>query len=141
MNQWISHNQGIFAGVLLAVGLLVWTFGCVSVVKSPISSKMVTRPELKLEVELQVKQIEAQLDRMQKQAALQFVSLDRQDTIKTKLYEFAALTTVNNTINPMGVITLIGTILGIGVGVDNRIKDKVIKNRPVNNKLPITETT
>ena len=137
MRKWISHNQGIAVGIILAVGLLVWTYGCMSKVKSPISNTMVTRPELTLEVEIQVKHIEAQLDALHKQAALQFESLDRADAMKRKLFEFASLTAANNAINPLGVITLVGTLLGIGVGVDNRIKDKIIKNRP----LPTNNTT
>ncbi len=141
MKTWISHNQGTFAGLILVSILMLWTYGCLSKVKSPISKQMVTRAELTLEVDVQVRQIEAQLDSLHKRAALQYESLDRQDVIKRKLYEFASLTAANNVINPMGIITLAGTLLGIGVGVDNRIKDKVIKNRPVNNKLPPTETT
>lgn len=141
MVKWIQHNQGTFAGVILAVGLLVWTYGCTSKVTSPITGEQVSRPELVLEVELQVKHIEAQLDSLQKQAALQFLSLDEQDAVKHKLFEFASLTAANNSLNPIGIITLVGTLLGIGVGVDNRIKDKVIKNRPINGKPPPKKTT
>jgi len=140
MLQWIRHNQGTFAGVILALSLLVWTFGCTSKVTSPITGEQVSRPELELEVELQVKHIEAQLDSLQKQAALQFLSLDEQDAMKQKLFEFASLTAANNSLNPIGIITLVGTLLGIGVGVDNRIKDKVIKNRPINGKPPPKKT-
>ncbi|KKN03557.1 hypothetical protein LCGC14_1106490 [marine sediment metagenome] len=141
MVKWISHNQGMFVGLILVSILMLWTYGCLSKVKSPISNQMVTRAELTLEVDVQVKQIEAQLDSLHKQASLQYESLDRQDVIKRKLFEFASLTAANNVINPMGIITLAGTLLGFGIAIDNRIKDKVIKNRPVNNKLPTTETT
>ncbi len=140
MRKWISHNQGITVGIILAVSLLVWSFGCASKVTSPITNEQVTRAELTLEVDLQVKQIEAQLDGLQKQAALQFATLDKLDAVKHKLFEFASLTAANNAINPIGVVTLIGTLLGIGMGVDNRIKDKVIRNRPVNNKPPPKNT-
>jgi len=137
MKSWISHNQGIVAALVIVAILMVWTFGCESQVTSPITGKMVTRPELKLEVDIQVKQIETQLDNIQKQAALQFLALDRQDEIKSKLYNFASITAANNSFNPTGVITLVGTLLGLGAGIDNRIKDKVIKNR----SLPATPTT
>jgi len=135
MIKWISKNQGVVVGVVICIILMVWTFGCESQVKSPVSGNMVTRAELNLEVDIQVKQFEAQLDNIQKQAALQFVSLDRQDEIKSKLYDFAAITSQSATFNPTGVITLAGSILAMGLGVDNRIKDKVIKNRPLNNKV------
>jgi len=136
MKKWISHNQGTFVAVIIVVILLVWTFGCASKIMSPISGKLVTRPEFTLEVDTQVKQLEAELDNLQKQAVLQFAELDRQDIIKRKLFEFASLTATQGTFNPTGIITLAGTLLGLGFGVDNRIKDKVIKNRP----LPIKVT-
>jgi len=135
MLKWLSKNQGVVVGVIICIILMVWTFGCESQVKSPISGNMVTRPELNLEVDIQVKQLEAQLDNIQKQAALQFASLDRQDEIKSKLFEFASITSASNTFNPTGLVTLAGSILAMGLGVDNRIKDKVIKNRPLNNKV------
>lgn len=140
MVKLISHNQGTFVGIVLVIVLLVWTYGCQSTIRSPISDKMVTRPELRLEVDIQVKRLEVELDNMQEQAALQFVALDRQDEIKQKLFNFAALSVESNTFNPTGIITLAGTLLGLGFGIDNRIKDKVIKNRPINNK-PSTDTT
>jgi len=136
----ISKNQGAFVGVILCVILIVWTFGCESQVKSPVSGNMVTRAELNLEVDIQVKQFETQLDNIQKQAALQFLALDRQDEVKRKLYEFASVTAANNSFNPTGVITLAGSILALGFGVDNRIKDKVIKNRPLPANNNVTST-
>lgn len=135
MRKWISHNQGMFVAVLIVVGLMVWTFGCDSEVTSPISGNMVSRVELELEVDIAVSQFEAELDNLQKQAALQFADLDRQDEIKRKLFEFAALTAQSGTFNPIGLVTLAGTIMGMGLGIDNRIKDKVIKNRPINDKV------
>jgi len=135
----ISKNQGAFVGVILSVILIVWTFGCESQVKSPVSGNMVTRAELNLEVDIQVKQFETQLDNIQKQAALQFLALDRQDEIKRKLFEFASVTAANNTFNPTGIVTLAGTILAMGLGVDNRIKDKVIKNRPLTTTQIVTD--
>jgi len=137
MIKWISKNQGVVVGVIICITLMVWTFGCESQVTSPITGKVVTRPELKLEVDIQVKQLESELDNLQAQAVLQFASLDRQDEIKRKLFEFASITSASNTFNPTGLVTLAGSILAMGLGVDNRIKDKVIKNRP----LPATPTT
>lgn len=133
--KWIRHNQGVFVAVIIVVGLMVWTFGCHSEVKSPISGNMVTRHELELEVDIAVSQFETELVNLQAQAALQFTALDRQDEMKRKLFEFAALTAQTGTFNPIGLITLAGTILGMGLGIDNRIKDKVIKNRPLNDKV------
>lgn len=130
--KWIRHNQGIFVALIIAAGLLVWTFGCESKVGSLIEpAKKVTRDELQLEIDSEVSRLEAELDLLIKQASLKMQELDRQDAIKQKLFEFAAITAEAGTMNPTGLLALIGSILGFGAIVDNRIKDKVIKNRPL----------
>lgn len=136
MVKWIRHNQGLFVASAITILLIFWSIGCQTTVQSPISGKQVTRPQLKLEVDLQVKQMELELDRMYKEAQLQFAELDRQDEVKRKLFEFASVAATQQGFNPLGLITLAGSILGAGLLVDNRVKDKVIKNRPLNNGPP-----
>lgn len=127
----ISHNQGVFVALLISAGLLVWTFGCQSKVGSLIQpDKLVTRDELTVELQAETKRLEAELDLLTQRASVKMQKLDRQDAIKQKLYDFAALSAQTGTVNPLGVVTLVGSILGCGLAVDNRIKDKVIKNRP-----------
>jgi hypothetical protein len=131
--KWISHNQGLFVALLISIGLLVWSFGCQSKVGSLIEAdKQVTREELQLELDSEVGRLEAELDILSKQAAVKFGELDRQDEIKRKLFEFASITAQAGTLNPAGIIALAGSILGFGAIIDNRIKDKVIRNRPLN---------
>jgi hypothetical protein len=112
---------------------MVWTYGCESQVTSPITGKLVTYAELALDITAESKRIEGELDLLNKQAELRFAELERKEEIKRKLYEFAAIATQNNAFNPTGLITLVGSLLGVGAIVDNRIKDVVIKNRPLNN--------
>ncbi len=132
LTKWIRHNQGMFAALIIASGLLIWTFGCESSVTSLLTpDKMVSRAELVLEIEAESRRLESELDALQKRAALKMQQLDRADEIKKKLFEFAALTAQSGTVNPAGVLTLAGSVLGFGAVVDNRIKDKVIKNRTV----------
>jgi len=136
MFTWIRHNQGMFVALLLSGILLVWTYGCNSTVTSLIKPETkVTRSELAFELDQEARRLEAELDALQKSAALKFADLDRQDEIKRKLFEFAAVTSKSADFNPAGLFTLVGSILGLGAVIDNRIKDKVIKNRP----LPTTE--
>lgn len=135
MITWIRHNQGLFVGVLLAIALLLWTFGCQSTTTSLISGVKVTRAELTIELNSEAARLGAELDTLREQGAMKKAELDRYDELKRKLYDFAAITATSGTFNPMGIITLVGSILGIGVVVDNRIKDKVIANRP----LPTTK--
>jgi hypothetical protein len=132
IKTWISHNQGMFVALMIVTGLLVWTYGCESTVSSlTTEDKKVTRDELNLEVQQETQRLEAELDLLTKKAALKFQKLDRQDEIKQKLFNFAAVSAESGTVNPLGVITLLGAFLGAGAVVDNRIKDKVIANRPL----------
>jgi len=132
IGTWIRHNQGLFAALLLAAGVLVWTYGCESKVGSLVQpDKLVTREELLIEIDQESKRLENELALLQQKAELKLQQLDRQDELKRKLYDLAALTAETGQVNPAGVVTLIGSILGAGLLVDNRIKDKVIKNRPL----------
>lgn len=132
ITKWIKHNQGMFVSLIIVSVLLIWTFGCESSVTSLLApEKMVSREELVLEIEQETRRLEGELDTLLKRAALKMAELDRADEIKKKLFEFAALTAQTGTVNPAGVLTLAGSVLGFGALVDNRIKDKVIKNRPL----------
>ena len=136
MLKWISKNQGMVVGFVLVIALMLWTYGCESTVTSPITGLIVTRPQLHVEIKVQSAKLEAELDSLKEQALLQYAQLDKEDEIRNKIFDFAAITAEHNTFNPTGIITLAGTLLGLGFGVDNRIKDKVIKNRP----QPVTPT-
>jgi hypothetical protein len=130
--KWIRHNQGMFVALLICALLLVWTFGCPSKVSSLIEpAKMVTAEELNLELDQETARLEAELDMLSKRAALKQADLARQDAIKKKLSDFAAVTAETGGVNPVGLMALLGDIIGTGLLVDNRIKDKVIKNRPL----------
>lgn len=135
ITRWIRHNQGTFVSLIVVAGLLVWTYGCQSTVGSLLEpGRMVTRDELEAEIAAETQRLEAELDALLRMAAVKHQKLDREDEIRRKLFEFAALTGQTGTVNPAGVLTLVGSILGFGVLVDNRIKDKVIKNRPLKGK-------
>lgn len=134
--KWIRHNQGVTVGLVVSLGLLAWTIGCESKVTSLIEpAKKVSAGELDIELRSETARLEAELDQLMKRAELRVEELNRQNEIKRKLFEFAALTAQAGTVNPSGVITLVGSVLGMGLLVDNRIKDKVIKNRPLS---PVT---
>ncbi|MBA7494515.1 hypothetical protein ES702_05091 [subsurface metagenome] len=130
--RWIRHNQGLFVALLISAALLVWTFGCESMVGSLTEpGRMVNRDELQAEISAETKRLEAELDALLQMATVKMQKLDREDEIKRKLFEFASITAQTGTVNPAGVLTLVGSFIGAGALVDNRIKDKVIKNRPL----------
>jgi len=137
VTKWIRHNQGLFAALVICGGLLAWTFGCQSKVTSLVDdTKKVTAEELNLEIEAETNRLQAELDSLIKRAKLKQAELARQDAIKAKLFEFASITAGSGSFNPAGLLALTGGLLGFGAMVDNRIKDKVIKNRPLNKSGP-----
>jgi len=130
--KWIRHNQGLFTALLICALLLTWSFGCASKVTSLLDpQRKVTAEELNLELEAEALRLQTELDLLIKQAKLKQADLARQDAIKARLFEFAAITAQSGGFNPAGLLALTGSILGFGAIVDNRLKDKVIKNRPL----------
>jgi len=130
--RWIRHNQGLFAALVISVLLCIWTFGCESRVGSLTTpDKLVTRDELSIEISTEQARLENELVLLQKAAEAKLAQLDRQDAIKKQLLDFGLLSLSTGQVNPAGLVGLLTGILGVGVIVDNRIKDKVIKNRPL----------
>lgn len=132
ITKWIRHNQGVFIAVIICVGLLIWTIGCESKVTSMTDpTKKVTAEELDLEVEKESVRLETELDQLVKMVQLKRKELQRQEEIKQKLLDFALLTSQSGALNMSGMIGLVAGVMGVGAVVDNRLKDKVIKNRPL----------
>lgn len=124
----IDHNQMLSVMVLVSIGIVYYVVGCQSTVRSILNpTTKLTREELKVEVDVEVRRLEAELDKLSAQAALKNKDLDRQDEIKRKLVEFGLSISTGGQINPLGVATLVGGLLGVGFAVDNRSKDKLIK--------------
>lgn len=130
--KWIRHNQGLFVTLFVTVVTLAWVYGCESRVSSMLEPhQQISREELKLELVQESTRLQNELVLIQKQAELRFAKLDKDDEIKRQLVEFAALVTATGGVNPAGVLALLTGIVGVGAVIDNRIKDKVIKNRPL----------
>lgn len=132
IRRWIRHNQGMAFSILLIIIVGVWTFGCESQVLSLLKPGLkVNRQELNLEIAVERQRLEAALSNLIKSAELKHQKLDQFDAIKEKLLNFAAITADAGTVNPAGVVGLLFSVVGIGAMLDNRLKDKVIKNRPL----------
>ncbi|MFZ2149256.1 MAG: hypothetical protein WAV28_18755 [Sedimentisphaerales bacterium] len=130
--EWIRHNQGTFAALIIVCVLLIWTYGCHSKVTSLIDEKkMVTAEELNIELEAESARLQNELEMLTKHAELKKKELAKQDAIKQKLFEFAAISAEGGEVNVPGLLATTFSVLGFGAVVDNRIKDKVIKNRPL----------
>lgn len=131
MYRWIRHNIGAVVSLVLASVLIVWAYGCESQVKSLTGAGLVTRDEMTVELNAEVRRLEAEIDRLNETAIARYTQLDRKDAIKAKLFDTMAIATQAGTFNSIGLATLAGSLMAIGLGVDNRIKGTVIKNRPL----------
>lgn len=96
------------AFILLAV-FSFWSLSCESQVSSITDpEKMVTRPELQLELQTLVQLAQIRMDQ-----------LDQQDHIKAMLLNFASLTATTGQFNWSGLVPILFSILGIGALADN----------------------
>lgn len=77
--------------------------------------RMVNRPQLQIKVETFLAE-----------SKLKFEELNRQDTFKKQLFEYALVIAEGGTLNPVGVAVSLFGILGLGAVADNRRKDGVI---------------
>ena len=114
----IRHNQCLATAAVVCIALACWAYGCQSQVESMrTSDKMVTRPQLKIEV-----------DTLLAEAKLKFEDLNRQDAFKRQLFEYGLVVAQGGSVNPVGVAVSLFGILGIGAVADNRRKDGVINS-------------
>jgi hypothetical protein len=112
----IRHNQGLAFSSVLSAAMLLWLYGCPSRVPSLTDAhRKCTRGQLQIE-----------LDSLIKEAELRFADLDRQDAVKQAIANSAIDWIKTGNVNPLGVVTLITGILGVGAVIDNRRKDGII---------------
>lgn len=133
--KWIDHNQGLSFATVICIGLLVWVYGCESTVPSIKDPAIkVNRTELTAEIEATTTNLESQVNLLQAQAASRFEKLDKYDELKQRLFGLAVESATTGTINSTAIIATIGWLLGVGVAMDNRSKDKVIKTQKANGR-------
>lgn len=115
--KFVRHNQGMFIGGAIAIAVLVWTYGCQSQVTSIVyAPKLVNRRELQIEV-----------DSFIAQAELKFADLNRQDEVKSTLFNVAIDFMQGGNVNPAAVAIVLGNILGLGAVIDNVRKRTLIE--------------
>lgn len=110
--NFASHNTGFVAAQTLIIVTLIWVQGCPSTTRSILDpSVKVTRGELQIEI-----------DTLLATADLRYADLDKQDQIKKMITDHALLWSTTGAINPVGLITALVGIAGIGATVDNVTK-------------------
>jgi len=107
--------------ILALTGFLFWGYGCPSKVESlTIDGKMITRPELQIE-----------MDTFTATAKYRLSQLDQQDAFRNVIFENAFAMAKGNGVNPVGIITLLAGLYGLTrAGKD--LKDKVIATKKAN---------
>lgn len=104
------------------------TFICVAVILAGIASCESTAPSIinptmrvnREQLQNEANVILAKIDRAE-------LTIDKQDRLKQLLFNQAIVASQGRPINPVGLITSLGTILGIGAFTDNIRKRKEIK--------------
>lgn len=98
--------------LIVLTALLFWGYGCPPQVKSLVhSGKMVTRPELQIE-----------LHSITETAEFRFADLDQQDAFRDIIFKNVLLSVETGTINPLGIITLLTSLYGV-----TRVTGDVVK--------------
>lgn len=112
-----NHERYQTIAVIVTCLLLIWFYGCESTCQSLID------PTKKLNaIELQ-----GELDLILAKAENGRASIEQQEQLKKTILQQAIIAAQTGTINPIALLTSVGTILGIGATVDNVRKRKEIK--------------
>jgi len=118
LKTFLNHERYQVLAVFGILILLLWFFGCQSLVSSLLDPEIkVTRQQLQIEV-----------DHMIAQADLRFKQLDSEDQFRKQLVDQFLLWSKAGTINPVGVLMSIVTLAGAGATVDNVRRRKAEKS-------------
>ena len=117
LTELFNHERYESIAVLICSVLLFWFYGCASKIPSIINpTENVTRAQFELEI-----------DAFYAKAEQRLTALDKQDELKALLFEKSLLIVQGGTVNPIGIVTSLAAILGIGATVDNVRTRKKLK--------------
>lgn len=94
---------------LIVTGLFFYAYGCESKTTSLID------PSIKVNRS----RLQSEIDYLLHTGELKFAELDKQDDLKQLIFNQGLVIAQGNQINPIGVITTLMAIMGIGVGADD----------------------
>jgi len=117
LNELFNHERYETVAVAICAMLLIWFYGCESKIPSILNPlEKVTRAQFELEI-----------DSFYAKAELRLTALDKQDELKRLLFEKSLLIAQGGAVNPIGIVTSLAAILGIGATVDNVRTRKKLK--------------
>lgn len=116
--SYFTENIPKTFALCLLTAFLFWGYGCPSRVPSLLHPDVrITRPELQIE-----------LDTIIATAEYRLASLDSQDQFRDIIFKNAMLMVQGGAINPVGVLTGLAALYGIGVA-GKQVKDKIKKKQ------------
>lgn len=120
---FLNHQRYEVISCVVIVVILISFLGCQSETTSILDpSTSISRDELSAEV-----------NNFMERAKIRFADLDRQDEIKQILLNNALLYSATGTLNPVGVVTTLAAVFGIGATVDNvRRRKNASVTKPTN---------
>jgi len=124
----IRHNKSMLISFILAGFFSLWFFGCESRTQSLITpGERVTENTLNIEYTSELARLDNELRTLKATTEVRLQDLHKQDAFKQALYNNAQLIVDGQNPNPLGLLSLLGTIFGIGAIIDNQKKDGLIK--------------
>jgi len=117
LKKLFNHDRYQMISVIAAMGFIGLLYGCETTAPSILlPGTKVTARELQAELELLTAKIDNSL-----------ADIEHKDKLKKFIYEQSLIVASSGTINPLALLTSLGTILGSGAAIDNIRKRKVIK--------------
>lgn len=117
LNDFVTNWPKTIA-LFVLTAILFWGYGCPPRVQSLTTpKKMITRPELQIE-----------LDTIIATAEFRIADLDKQEQFRDLIFKNALLMIEGGSLNPIGIMTMLAGLYGITRGVKD-VKDKVKKKR------------
>lgn len=117
LDTLFNHERYQSISIIICAALLVYFYGCEPKCQSITQPNLqVTRAELDIEVESIIAK-----------ANIGYMSLEQQEELRDLILQQAISAASTGAINPIALITSVGTILGVGATVDNVRKRREIK--------------
>lgn len=118
----IKDRPAIAIAIILCAAIIFYAYGCESKTRSLIDpERRVDRQELQNEI-----------DNLINLSRIRFADLQRQDELKKLIFEQTVIVAQGGNVNPVGVLTSLMALLGIGFGVDDvrvrKARKKDLKN-------------
>jgi len=118
MIDYLKQKATLIIPLIVCAGIIWFAYGCEPKTRSLVQPNLkVTGNELSIELETLVRIYNLRID-----------DLEKQEAFKQWFFNQAAEVVETGQVNPIGVLTSLLSVLGIGVGADNLRVRKKLKN-------------